>query len=104
MKRVTDTRLGIKLIEEVGRAGIKVLLVLYDYGPLSVTEILRYGLGHQAFYNALIKLKDYGLVEEERVGYVRRIKLTQLGREVAEYFKLADQKVAVYVQSKSKLQ
>jgi len=85
------------LIEEIGRTGIKVLLLLAEHGKLSLSDIIRTaGVGHTTLYNAMSKMKELGLVEEERIGYVRMLKLTPLGREVADYLKLADQKVLAY--------
>jgi len=84
------------LIEEIGRAGIKVLLLLSEHGKLSLSDIVRAGVGHTTLYNAMSKMKELGLIEEERIGYVRMLKLTPLGKEVADYLKLADQKVLAY--------
>ena len=92
--------MGIRLIEEIGRAGIKILLILYDENQLPISEIWRRGVGHTTFYNALGKLKTLGLVEEERIGNTRLIKLTPLGKEVAKQLKTLDQKVAAYVQKR----
>jgi len=102
MHRTKISYLGIRLIEEIGKSGIKVLLILYEHDKLPISEIWRRGVGHTAFYNALGKLKALGLVEEERIGNTRLIKLTPLGREVAEYLKIIDQKVEMYARASLK--
>ena len=95
------SQLGIRLIEELGRTGIKILLILYEEDNLPISEIWRRGVGHSSFYNALITLKSMNLVKEERKGNMRLIKLTPLGREVAEQLKMLDQKVRAKVQAPS---
>jgi len=87
--------LGIRLIEELGKAGIKILLILHRHGRMTVTGILRRGIGHTSFYRALEVLKSYELVKEERIGNARVIMLTELGREIAEGLKTLDQKIVV---------
>jgi len=69
-------------------AACRILVYLYKEGDFAVSEIIRkVGSSQQAIYNALRKLRDAGLIQEElEETFPRRrlISLTEKGRKVAE--------------------
>ena len=73
------------VIEELGKAGLKVLMILYrNGGQGTVSFIHSEGVGHSSFYSAYATLLAHGLVTEKRRGNARIIILTPLGQEIAE--------------------
>lgn len=75
----------METLEQTSACRILVLLTKEAY---PVSEIIRQvGSSQQAIYNALRKLKDAGLIQEElETDFPRRrlISLTEKGRKVAE--------------------
>ena len=79
------------MIEELGKSGIKILLYLYEEGASSITRTLRgANIGHTTLYSALIVLKEFKLITEERQGWTRILRLTPLGMKIAKKLSEAD--------------
>jgi len=73
------------LIERIGVAGIKVLLILFKSGKMYIREIIREaGVGYTSIYRALHDMSELKLIDEEISEGKRFIMLTEKGKKVAE--------------------
>ena len=77
------------LWEELGVAGLKVLLALYENGGEAnfITVAYTAHIGRETWYVVRDKLAKYGLAEVVEEGQRRWLRLTERGRRVAEYLK-----------------
>ncbi len=83
------------MIEELGIAGIKILLFLYRCPEgATIREIARKcKMGWDTAYGAVIKLQYFRLVEVGRAGRARLAALTDAGRWVAERLAEIDERL-----------
>lgn len=75
--------------EDIGIAGLKVLLALYENGGEAgfITLAYKAHIGKLTWVAAREKLAKYGLVEVVTQGQRRWLRLTRKGWEVAEHLK-----------------
>ena len=92
---LTKTVNGIPLIEEVGKVGIKILIFLARRQRAKLTDFRKVmGAGYEGIYSSLYKLRELGLIEEERERNTRYFMLTKDGRKIAELLEEADRLLA----------
>ncbi|RLE55814.1 MAG: hypothetical protein DRJ40_07270 [Thermoprotei archaeon] len=80
------------LADDLGRPGIKLLLILHKTGrAMHIRELQRYGISPVSTYRALSTCLQYGLVRTYTKHGLRYIELTEKGREVAELLQRAEE-------------
>jgi len=89
------TKKIISMIEELGKVGIKIMLVLYKgKGRKYIAEILKEGdISPSSIYRGLSVLADFGLIYYEDEYGRKFVNLTDPGWIVAEHLCKADQAV-----------
>lgn len=82
-----------KMIEELEENGLKILMYLQEREEAKLSDFkMDLRMGSNAVYRILtVLLYKYKLITEEFKGVSRIFRLTERGKKVAGYLKLADQ-------------